>query len=108
MARTSDLLAEFRGAHDATMLLNCMVGLLIVPRERLLRLVPDDPLFSPEDWGIPRSSILCIERGKGTDITDRSLRWLIIRLRNAVAHFHVLPVHNAGKVKGFELWDKSG
>lgn len=108
MARTTRLLAEFTGENDATMLLNCMIGLLIGPRERLLRIVPDEPLSRPEDWGIPQGSILCVERGAGADVTARSLRWLIIRLRNAVAHFHVLPVHDAAKVKGFELWDKTG
>jgi hypothetical protein len=108
MNRTSANLARYTGKHDSTMLLNCMVGLLIVPRERLLRLLPDEPSWNPEDWGIRREAIVCVERGKGSDPADRSIRWFVIKLRNAVAHFHILPVHEAGCVKGFEFWDKSG
>jgi hypothetical protein len=108
MYRTRSNLARYNGEHESTMLLNCMVGLLIVPRERLLRLLPDEPSWDPEDWGIQRQAIVCVERGQGRELADRSIRWFVIKLRNAVAHFHVLPVHKEGRVRGFEFWDRSG
>lgn len=108
MHRTRGNLARYNGEHESTMLLNCMIGLLIVPRERLLRLLPDEPSWEPADWGIKREAIVCVERGQGRDLAGRSIRWFVVKLRNAVAHFHVLPVHQGGRVKGFEFWDRSG
>ena len=107
MARTNQILTQYCNDYDATLLLNCLLGLLVIPRERLLKLLPNDPM-SPETWGIPTNSIICVERGQGKEMGTRSVCWFIIKLRNAVAHFHVLPLHESEKVVGFELWDRSG
>lgn len=108
MDRTNQILAEYRGKYNATLLLNSMVGLLIIPRERLLRFLPKEPLSASTNWGIPSNAIICVERGQGKELGDRSICWFVIKLRNAVAHFHVLPLHESGEVVGFEFWDRSG
>src|ERR1035437_3461606 len=46
--RTRKQVEAYRGANEFTNLLNCMLGLIIVPRERhpMLEKIPDDPLSS--------------------------------------------------------------
>ena len=108
MERTNTLLHTYQGNNDATMLLNCMIGLLIVPNERLLSQLPDEPLLYSERWGIQLEYILSIDRNQADDRSTCSLLWFVRKLRNAVAHFNILPIHENSKVTGFELWDKKG
>ena len=108
MARTQHILGRYSGNYEASFLINCMLGLLILPRERLLRALPPDPINELEKWGVSPASVLAYERGKGAEAHGYSVRWFVIKMRNAVAHFHILPVHEEGKVRGFEFWDRSG
>lgn len=107
MARTQGIIGEYAGQYEASFLLNCMLGLLIVPRERLLIAIPADPIDDLAKWGVPLASILAYERAEGEG-SAYSIRWFIIKMRNAIAHFHILPVQKDGKVCGFEFWDRSG
>lgn len=36
MRRTLEIARDYKGPHDATLLINCMLGLLVVPKEALL------------------------------------------------------------------------
>jgi hypothetical protein len=108
MARTQRIMEQYSGQYEASFLLNCMLGLLIVPRERLLRAIPPDPIDEIEKLGVPLASVLAYERGEGLESRAYSIRWFVIKMRNAVAHFHILPDHKGEKVCGFEFWDRSG
>jgi hypothetical protein len=51
MRRTLELVREYQGPYDATFLLNCLLGLLIVPAERSLDEIPEDRVESLPNWG---------------------------------------------------------
>ena len=55
MRRTLKLVQEYTGPYDATLLLNCLLGLLIVPKETSLDKIPTDPISKLKDWGISPS-----------------------------------------------------
>jgi hypothetical protein len=55
------LIKEYKGPYDATILLNCLLGLVIVPNEQCFDSLPADPLDAlNEQWGIPSSAITCM------------------------------------------------
>src|SRR5262245_21614370 len=106
--RTLTLVKDYKGPFDATLLLNCLLGLLIVPKEPSLDQIPADPVANLKNWGIAPSSIRSF--GKQTDKNQhpQTLRGIVYNLRNAVAHFRFKPVHAARVVKGFTFTDASG
>lgn len=106
--RSLKLVQEYQGPHDATLLLNCLLGLLIVPKESCLKAIPLDPVEELHKWGISPSSVEDFGTSNGEDDNPRSLRGLVWRLRNAVAHFRFRPVPERGEVKAFYFHDKSG
>ena len=57
MRRTLELVRDYRGPYDATNLLNCLLGLLIVPKEKSLKKIPDEPVAELARWGISPQAI---------------------------------------------------
>jgi HEPN pEK499 p136 len=108
MKRTLSLIKSYDGPHDATLLLNCLVGLLIVPRETALNRIPLDPIESLSKWGLSPESILAIARATRQNPQPDTLRGIVYNLRNAVAHFRFTPIHQQRKVKAFRFTDDNG
>lgn len=48
MRRTLQIIKDYKGKYDATILVNCLLGLLVVPREKFLEALPTEPLSSLE------------------------------------------------------------
>src|SRR5262245_340397 len=57
MRRTLELVRTYHGPYDPTNLLNCLLGLLIVPKETSIEKVPDEPIADLGRWGISPQSI---------------------------------------------------
>jgi hypothetical protein len=108
MRRTLTLAREYQGQLDATLLINCLLGLLIVPKETLVEKIPTTPYESLQEWGINPSSIIGVGRCEYGHEYRPNLRQLIRRLRNAVAHFRIEPIHEVGRVSGYSFRDQSG
>ena len=108
MRRTLELVSTYSGPHDATLLLNCLLGLLIVPKESLLDRIPETPLASLAQWGISPDSILQVGTKNTQNSRPDSLRGVVHSLRNALAHFRFRPVHCDGIIEGFTFEDRSG
>jgi hypothetical protein len=108
MERTLSIANTYSGPNDATLLMNCLLGLLIVPKEALLDKVPTSNFESLAEWGIQPSSIKRFGRCEFGDEHRPNLRQLVRRLRNAVAHFNIEPLHEKGAVKGFAFRDRNG
>lgn len=110
MRRTKSILDGYQGQFEATLLINCLLGLLILPKEKLEDCLPDVEFNSLSSWGIQSQSI--IKKGKCDHghQHDPSLKQLMRRLRNAAAHFRVEPIHDEEKrkVKGFKFADSNG
>lgn len=108
MQRTLDILNNYDGPHDATLLINCLLGLLVVPKETLIEKIPTEPFESLPNWGISHDSIK--NSGKCDHGHDHSLnlRQFVRRLRNSVSHFKVEPIDSNGIVEAFSFKDRNG
>ncbi|WP_179190125.1 HEPN family nuclease [Hydrogenophaga sp. IBVHS1] len=106
--RSLQLVQEYTGPHDATLLLNCLLGLLIVPKESCLASIPKKPIEDLASWGISPSAITAFGRADREDEDPHNLRGLVWRLRNSVAHFRFRPEPEDGEVVAFHFHDKSG
>lgn len=104
MKRTLEIVQRYCGEFDATLLLNCMLGLLIVPRETCLNSIPEDPVSDLSKWGISPNSI----QNFGNRRDGNTLQGLVHSLRNSVAHFRFRPFPEHGNVKGFQFDDANG
>lgn len=108
MERTMQIVTKYDGTYDATLLINCLLGLLILPKEALLDKIPATPLDSLNEWGIQPNSIKNPRKCDYGHQHDLSLRQLVRRMRNAVAHFQVEPFPKKGDVVGFTFKDRNG
>ena len=70
---------------EVTLLVNCLVGLLILPHERRIDVIPDVEIEGLLEWSIDPSFI----KSWGGKDQRKTLRQLVRRLRNSVAHFHI-------------------
>jgi len=57
MQHTLDIVRNYKGPYDASILVNCLLGLLIVPKETSLEAIPLDPVSDLQKWGINSKSI---------------------------------------------------
>jgi len=108
MERSLVLIREYHGPYDATILLNCLLGLLIVPKEACIKSIPLDPIERLSEWGISRKSIKQFGKSSGEDDNPKTLRGIVWHLRNAVAHFRFRPIPETGEVRAFHFHDQSG
>lgn len=108
MRRTLAIAQQYDGPNDATLLINCMLGLLVIPHETLHDKIPMAPLASLHEWGISPRSIKKFGKCDHGHEHEPDLRQLIRRMRNSVSHFRVQPKHRDGRVIGFSFSDRSG
>lgn len=108
MRRTLSIAQEYQGPMDATLLVNCLLGLLVVPKESLIEQIPTDPFESLAEWGIEPKSVKKFGKCDYGFVHKPNLRQLVRRLRNAVAHFKIDPVQQNGQVAGFYFKDRNG
>lgn len=89
--RTLHLIAQYEGVlhkfgfkeqYNYTLLINCLTGLIVMPKERTIGAIPNDRLLSKirGEMGLEHTVI-------NGDITH--LKDLIIALRHCVAHFSI-------------------
>jgi hypothetical protein len=76
-----------RENFEVTLLVNCFVGLLILPHERRIGVIPDVELDQLDKWDIDPAFIK--DWGMMKKGERKTLRLLVRRLRNSVAHFHI-------------------
>ncbi|WP_462137712.1 HEPN family nuclease [Candidatus Mycalebacterium sp.] len=111
--RTLELVKEYEGDYEATLLINCLLGLLVAPHEfdeimYLLRREEERTkwrklfLDRVEDWGTYKAKDNK-EKPRGQTLIN-----FIRSIRNSLAHFHFEPMHKNKKVKGFCFRDKNG
>ena len=106
--RTHEIVNEYDGKYDATLLINCLLGLLVLPQQRMFENIEDIPFESLEDFGISEQSFPSICYLPKSQRVYPSFRLLLRKLRNSVAHMRILPLGNAGEVRGFEFNDLDG
>ena len=107
LRRTLALVEEYEGPCDATFLVNCLLGLLVVPKEAWYEDILEEDFNSLSDWGIRPDSITPGKCKYGYE-HQPNLRQLVTKLRNAVAHFDVEPIIKDDEVYGFSFEDRGG
>lgn len=105
---TLKVLQSYDGQYDATILVNCLLGLLVVPKESFLQAIPEEPLSELGRWGIEPASIRSPGRPTRTNPNPETLRGLVVNLRHAVAHFSIEPVPASSDVHSFRYTNDSG
>ncbi len=108
MRRTLDLVENYHGPSDMTNLMNCLLGLLVVPNERLFDLIPTDSIETLKNWGIDPKNITHYGKCECGDRHPKNLRQLVKSLRHAVAHFQVKPINENRECVGFAFSNRSG
>lgn len=98
VCRTNKLIQEYNGRYDATMLLNCLLGLLVVPFEKYNNYCKDEDRTSAIGGMFDRLQADGKYNSYGNDYND----FEILRcLRNAIAHFHIESISDGNKISGF-------
>lgn len=105
---TLQLVQTYEGKFDATLMVNCLLGLLVVPKETVLKAIPESPLTDLPKWGISMGSIKSSGRPTKTNPRPETLRGLVANLRHSVAHFQIKPVPSKGDVHSFEFKNHGG
>src|ERR1700730_6885806 len=72
---------------EVTLLVNCLVGLLILPNQRRRDLTPDVAIEKLGEWSIQHSFIESWGKMKAGE--KKTLSQLVRRLRNSVCHFRI-------------------
>ena len=98
--RTLQLVRAYHGPDEATNLINCLLGLLLVGESAAFERIPDDPLSSLRSWGLSRKSIRSFGTCQCGGGHPRTLRQLVAALRRAAAH-EVTPLRPNRTCTGF-------
>ena len=108
------------GPYEVTNLINCLLGLLLVPKDSVFASLPDVPVKGLRSWGITRNSIrkFRVQRNgrKRRSASNRrtghpdgpTLRQLVEQLRTAVAGGRLKPRIANNRFVGLELRDGQG
>lgn len=88
---------------EVTLLVNCLVGLLILPHARRTELIPDVPIEELGEWSIDSSFI----KSWG-DTKNKTLRQPVRQLRNSVAHFRIEAEGTEKDIETLKFSDKNG
>ena len=76
---------------EVTLLLNCLVGLLILPQQHWFEYLPTD-LISQKDWGIEENHILFIHKEELKNVKN-----IARHLRNSISHYNFQAFGNSNE-----------
>ena len=78
---------DFNNQYNFTLLTNCLLGLIVIPKEKAFDFLPNERIVSQlkKDMGIVHSSF-------NSDIKD--LRSLITEMRNSISHSDIRFISN--------------
>lgn len=97
--------------YDITLLMNCSLGLLILPQQVWFDRLPKD-IIDQEKWGIDPSDISTsetISKEKKAKVDEKSVRCMARHIRNSISHyrFNILS-SNDTNLDYIEIEDKLG
>lgn len=74
---------------EITLLINCLVGLLILPQQNWFDMLPSGYVISQKEWGINKKHIHVIKNGEMMDVKN-----IARHLRNSIAHYRFKAFEN--------------
>ena len=93
--RTIDILDRHYSneEYDVTLLLNCLLALLVLPKEFFYNNIPEE---IPRGWGLTKEHITTVS----CEACGYKLREIVRHMRNAIAHFDIKTTNdNNGKIE---------
>jgi len=87
--------------YEVTQLINSLLGLVVLPKEKLFREIPQTAFDDLRADGWPDSFLQPSSRKELPD----NLRSLSICLRNGVAHFRIETTEQGGNISGVTICD---
>jgi len=101
--RTLQLINSYKGEYEVTLLINCCLGLLILPKERHYAKIPSKTI--PESgaiWGITRNSLVVDCPNCGYNLIE-----VLRHLRNGICHFKIdAEPNNSGEIAKIVIKDR--
>lgn len=83
--RTLELIRKYRGDYEVTFLINCCLGLLVLPRAKHYKSIPKKKIPATGSlWGLSRESVTV----DGQPCSDK-LPDVIRKIRNGLCHFDI-------------------
>lgn len=103
VSRTKKLIEDYKGEFEVTLLINCCIGLLVLPKEKHLKSIPDITIEeNGQTWGLSRNSI-----STDCETCGYKLRNVIRRIRNGICHFKVKTIPDgSGEIVKVEIRDR--
>lgn len=96
VARTKKIIEQYEEfeltnneKYEVTLLVNCFVGLLILPQQHWFNNLPTE-LISEGNWGLRNGSISYLKAGE-----EKTVKQIVRHLRNSVSHYHFRMFDNS-------------
>jgi len=101
--RTLKILNDYSGDYEVTLLINCCLGLLVLPKEKHFDSLPETMLETKtEIWGLSQNNVTV-----DCDRCGYSLKDVIRRIRNGICHFKVSTISDgSGRISKVEVKDR--
>ncbi len=101
--RTKDNLNKYIGNYEVTNLINCCLGLIIIPKEELGHTVPKYSFNNSDTkYGISKKNIT-------KEINQNfTLKNTLRHIRNGLAHGRIKQKTEDGQIVGLKIYDKNG
>ena len=103
--RTLELICKYEEDEDyeVTLLINCCLGLLVLPKEKHLNSIPDKKIPATSDlWGLSRHSVTVDCPCCGYKLSN-----VIRRIRNGICHFKIKTLRDdTGQISKVEIEDR--
>jgi hypothetical protein len=93
---------------EVTLLVNCLIGLLVLPQQRRNDRIPDIPVDELADWGIEPGFIASWGKSVNTFGKKQTLRRLVYHLRNGVCHFRIEAEGTKKDIERLTFSDQNG
>ena len=90
--RTIDILDRYssKEKYDVTLLLNCLLALLILPKEKFYHSIPEE---IPHGWGLTKKHITTVS----FECCGYKLIEIVRHLRNAIAHMRIETTNDGNR-----------
>lgn len=97
-----DLSQNGEPPYEVTQLINSLLGLVVLPKEKLFEKIPPTSFSDLENDGWPSAFLQSSTR---TDLND-NLKSLSICLRNGITHFNIKTTEKQGNITGVIIRDR--
>jgi len=102
--RTLHIIEHYDGPYGVTLLINCLLGLIVLPKEKDFNGINDSKLnFSA--LGMSEKEI--VSWGQ-IDQAERTVSRFLRCLRNSVAHLQIESISSKGEIESLRFVDDSG